>query len=156
MVKLLSTLSAGLALTLSPAFAQESGEPVAIPNVSDDLWPVMIKLAVAVVVIVAMIYVTMLLLRKISLGRGGLMGTKSSLELLERSYFAPKKFVCLMRVGKKVLLIGVSDNAINLVADVSDQTFPALEKRKAKEKITGFKEHFQHARSHFTTLISKV
>lgn len=156
MVRFFIMCTTVLAMLGQSAHAQQETDPVPIPNVSDDLWPIMVKLAVAVFVIVGLIYVTMLLVRKFSLGRAGIMGGKASLEMLERSYFAPKKFVCLMRVGKRVLLLGVSDNAINLVADVSDQEFPVLQKRKSKEKPPGFKDYLQQAKSHFTTLVSKV
>ena len=156
MAKLFSAFTASVMILGRSAFAQQAINPVPIPNVSDELWPVMMKLAVAVLVIVAMIYITMLLARKLSLGRAGVMGGRGSLEMLERSYFAPRKFVCLMRVGKRVLLLGVSDNAINLVADVSDQEFSVLEKRKSKEKTPGFKNYLRQAKSHFSTLMSKV
>jgi len=140
------------------ASAQQGGdpEPIPVPGVSENLWPVMLKLLVAVIVIVALIYLTMLFMRKFSLGRAGILGGKGSLEIMERSYFAPKKFVCLIRVGKKVLLVGVSDNNVNLVADVSDQEFPALAKGKSKQKTPGFKAYLQQARAHLSTMLSKV
>lgn len=140
----------------SSASAQHGGEAIPVPSVSEDLLPIMLKLAVAVIVIVALIYLTMLFIRKFSLGRAGILGGKGSLEIIERSYFAPKKFVCLMRVGTKVFLVGVSESNINLVADVSDQEFPVLSKRKSKEKTPGFKSYLQQAKTHFSTLVSKV
>ncbi len=142
-------------LLAASASAQQTGDPVPLQGVSEDLWSVLFKLAVAVVVIVALIYVTMLLLRKLSLGRAGIMGSKGSLEIIERSYFAPKKSVCLMRVGTKVFVVGVSDAGINMLADVSDQEFEVLAKRKQKQKTLGFKAHLQQAMTHLSTLVSK-
>lgn len=140
----------------STVFGQDGSEPVPLPDVADGLWPAMMKLAIAVVVIVALIYVTMVVLRKFTLGKSGILGGKGSLEILERSYFAPKKFVCLMRVGEKVLLLGVSENNVNLVSDVSDQKFSAPVKKGATEKGTSFRTYLQQARSHLSTLTSKL
>lgn len=149
----------GIALLLlsTVAYGQEGGtEPEAIPSMSESLWPALMKLGVAVLVIVVLIYVSMVVLRKFTLGKSGIMGGKGALEVLERSYFAPKKFVCLMRVGEKVLLLGVSDTNINLVADVSDQEFSAPTKKGAREKGSSFKTYLQQARSHLSTLTAKL
>ncbi len=153
---LTKTLAVALMLFSSAALAQESEQDVPLPGVTDGLFPVLMKLGVALLVIVVLIYVAMLVLRKFSLGRAGIMGGKGSLEVLERSYFAPKKFVCLLRVEKKVLLVGVSENNINLVADVSDQDFAALEKKQDKAKYSSFTEYFKQARTQLSTFVSKV
>ena len=128
---------------------------------SEGLLPALLKLGVAIIVVVGLIYVFMLVLKKLSLGRTGLMGGKGNLQVIERSYFAQKKFVCLMRVGEKVLLLGVSDNNINLVADVSDQDFAAMEKAKQdakqlKGKGMPFRSYLQQAKTHLSTLTSKM
>jgi flagellar biogenesis protein FliO len=139
-----------------PLLAQDSTKAVGVPSVSDGLWPAMLKLALAVVVIIGLIYVSMILLRKLSLQRSGVFGSRGSLELLERSYFSPKKFVCLMRVGKKMLLVGVSENGINLVADVSDQEFPAHAPDAKKGSGASFKNYFQQAKAHLSSIASKM
>lgn len=144
-------------ILLGPAaLAQQGGKPVPLPGVTDDLLPTIIKLVVAVTVIIALIYLSMLLLRKLTMGRTGIMGGTRAIEMLERSHFAPKKFICLMRVGQKVFLLGVTENNINLVADVSDQEFPAPAKNKAKEKVPAFKTYLKQARTHLSTLVSKM
>lgn len=156
-MRMFPTLFAAAATAMtSPVFGQEGVEPVPLPDVSDGLWPAMMKLAVAVIVIVALIYVSMIVMRKFTLGKSGILGGKGSLEVLERSYFAPKKFVCLMRVGEKVLLLGVSESNVNLVADVSDQNFSAPVKNGAREKGSPFRTYLQQARSHLSTLTSKL
>jgi len=147
--------AAAIAMT-SSVFGQEGVEPVPLPDVSDGLWPAMMKLAIAVIVIVALIYVSMIVMRKFTLGKSGILGGKGSLEVLERSYFAPKKFVCLMRVGEKVLLLGVSESNVNLVADVSDQNFSPPDKKGTREKGSPFRTYLQQARSHLSTLTSKL
>lgn len=156
-MRMLLTLPSIAVLTLcSVAFGQEGAQPEPLPNMSEGLWPALMKLAVAVLVIVVLIYVSMVVLRKFTLGKSGILGGKGSLEVLERSYFAPKKFVCLMRVGEKVLLLGVSENNVNLVADVSDQAFSAPAKKGAREKGSSFKSYLQQARSHLSTLTAKL
>jgi len=150
------TLAALLMIFSSAAFAQDGKEDVPVPGITDGLFPVLTKLGIALLVIVVMIYVVTLVLRKFSLGRAGLLGGKGSLEVLERSYFAPKKFVCLLRVEKKMLLVGVSENSINLVADVSDQEFTSLQKKPGKEGGSSFTDYFKQARTQLSTIVSKV
>jgi len=144
-------------LGCSSLMAQASGEKeLPVPNVTQDIFPTLAKLGVVLLVIVALIYATMIVLRKMSLGRSGFAGGKGSLEVLERSYFAPKKFVCLLRVEKKVLLVGVAENSINLLADVSDQEFGALEAAHRKAAGKSFGSYLKQARTQLSTLVSKV
>lgn len=116
----------------------------------------MVKMIVAVAAIVILIYVFAILAKRFSLGRSGKFGGAGSLHIIERSYFSPKKFICLARVGEKVLLLGVSESSINLVADVSDQDFSIEDKKKEKNQRTSFKTYFQQAKSGLSTLVSKV
>ncbi len=136
--------------------AQTGGDVLPLPNVTQDLLPTLAKLGVLLIVIVVLIYVTMIVLRKFSLGRSGFTGGKGSLEVLERNYFAPKKFVCLLRVEKKVLLVGVAENNINLIADVSDQDFESLDASKKKSAAKSFGSYLKNARTQLSALVSKV
>jgi flagellar biogenesis protein FliO len=156
MIRIILSLTIFASVLCSPVFAQQGEEQLPVPAVSEDLWPVMMKLALAVLVVVVLIYITMLLLRKVSLGRAGILGGKGSLEVLERSYFAPKKMVCLLRVGEKVLLVGVSDNSVNLVADVSDQDLTTNDPKASKKTGAGFGSYLERAKSHLSTIVSKV
>jgi len=143
-------------LMTSSALAQAGGESPEIPNVTQDILPTISKLGVMLLVVVALIYVTMMVLRKVSLGRSGFSGNKGSLEVLERSYFAPKKFVCLLRVEKKVLLVGVAENNINMLADVSDQEFEVAQTNEKKSAGKSFGSYLKQARTQFTAMVSKV
>ncbi len=151
----LLTIICAVLAPVSIVFGQDKNEPVAVPQISDELWPSMIKMVVAVAAIVILIYAFALLAKRFSLSRSGRFGG-GSLQILERSYFSPKKFICLARVGKKVLLLGVSETSINLVADVSDQDFPVEDKKKTKNQGTSFKTYLQQAKSGLSTLVSKV
>ncbi len=115
----------------------------------------MVKMIVAVGAIVILIYVFAILAKRFSLGKSRKFGG-GSLHIVERSYFSPKKFICLARVGEKVLLLGVSESNINLVADVSDQDFSFEDKKKEKNQRTSFKAHLRQAKSGLSTLVSKV
>jgi len=145
-----------LLLAMSSTFGQDQTEPISVPQISEELWPSMVKMVVAVAAIVILIYVFAILAKRFSLSRSGRFGGGGSLHILERSYFSPKKFICLARVGEKVLLLGISESSINLVADVSDQEFSIEDKKKEKNQRTSFKTYFQQAKSGLSTLVSKV
>ncbi|UCE25060.1 MAG: flagellar biosynthetic protein FliO [Candidatus Zixiibacteriota bacterium] len=80
--------------------------------------PSLLKLASALAIVVACIYVGIYLLKR-------LMGRKYSgnrqnnlLEVLETTYVAPKKSVSLLRVADKAVLVGMSENHITVLTEL--------------------------------------
>jgi flagellar biosynthetic protein FliO len=74
-------------------------------------WPLFVVLAVIVVV--------MLAARK-WLPRSGRLGGGPALNVLARHYLAPKQSLCLVRLGRRLLLIGVTPDRISTVAEIAE------------------------------------
>jgi len=109
------------------AFAQgtfsDTTETVATPGISDQLGSTLLKMGLALVLIVGLIYLSVIMLRKLSFGKMGKQALSGTIRIEDRNFVSPKKQLCLVRIDKKILLVGITEQAINLVADVSDQDF---------------------------------
>ncbi|MBI4531941.1 MAG: flagellar biosynthetic protein FliO [Candidatus Latescibacteria bacterium] len=80
-----------------------------------------LKLLVSLVLIIFLIWLSVYLIKKTSMAKGlGLQfGGSGLIEVLERSYIAPKKAIYIIKVGGKVLALGVTDTSITTLAEFS-------------------------------------
>jgi flagellar biogenesis protein FliO len=133
------------------AFAQstisDTTETVATPGISDQLGSTLLKLGLALVMIVGLIYLSVIMLRKLSHGKMGRQALSGTIRIEDRNFVSPKKQLCLVRIDKKVLLVGITEQAINLVADVSDQDFETKQiVSKPEYPSFSFKKMFSEAK----------
>ena len=88
------------------------------------------RLALSLIVVLAIIWGAMCLLRRIS-GRGAPGLGKSHVRVLERAHIAPKKAVYIIQVGSRALAVGVSEAGMSTLAELDpDETleaYPALQ-----------------------------
>jgi flagellar biosynthetic protein FliO len=99
-----------------------SGEPgVQGDSIGSSLYymGVMVKLVGVLLLIVG----GAVLLRRFQLRSSGLFGRQ--LKLIETVRLAPKQALHLVQIGERKLLIGATDNAISLLAEMPDQPAPA-------------------------------
>jgi flagellar biosynthetic protein FliO len=80
-----------------------------------------LKLLFSLVLIIFLIWLSIYLIKKTSMAKGlGLQfGGSGLIEVLERGYIAPKKAVYIVKVGGKVLALGVTDTSITTLAEFS-------------------------------------
>lgn len=94
-----------------------------------------IRLTFSLGLIIGLIYLSLYLLKKSSLGmkknRAG-----DLVQILERCYISPKKGIFIVKIGEKVLALGVTESQINLLSEISfdSDPNPGLEKKTASEK----------------------
>ncbi|MCK4573471.1 MAG: flagellar biosynthetic protein FliO [candidate division Zixibacteria bacterium] len=97
--------------------------------------PSLVKLLSALAVVILCIYVGVFLLKKL-MGRkytGG--GRSDALEVIESSYVGPKKTVTLLRVGERAVLVGVAENQMSMLTELSrDETAKILEQSRSEEE----------------------
>lgn len=77
-----------------------------------------IRLVVSLVLIIGLIYLSLFLLKKSSFG---LKKNKSGdlVQVLERSYISPKKGIFIVKIGSRVVALGVTETQINLLSEVN-------------------------------------
>jgi len=127
------------------------------PEFSGQVAPTLFKLGMALLLIVALIYISIMMLKKLSNGKMGKQGLTGTIEVVDRHHLSPKKQLCLIKIENKHFLIGVTEQAVNLVADVSDQEFKK-QGAVSKPEYQGFsfKRFFSEARLNLPMLSGQV
>ena len=97
-----------------PATAESKSAPsgsVTSPGFLSVLWPLLIVLI--------LITGTAVVIRR-WLWRANRVSAGGALDILARHYLSPKQSLCLLRLGRRVLLVGVTPERISTVADFND------------------------------------
>lgn len=125
----------------------DTTETLMTPGISDQIGFTLLKLGLALIMIVGLIYLSVIMLKKLSYGRMGKQTLSGTIRIEDRNFVSPKKQLCLVRIDKKVLLVGITEQAINLVADVSDQDFePKQTISKPEYQSFSFRKMFSEAK----------
>jgi flagellar protein FliO/FliZ len=94
-----------------------------------------LRLFLSLVLIIGLIYLSLFLLKKSSLGlkknRAG-----DLIQVLEKCYISPKKGIFIVKVGSKLLALGVTETQINLLSelDSSSESKSDLKDKAVSEK----------------------
>jgi flagellar biogenesis protein FliO len=93
----------------------------------------------SVALVIGVLYAGMYVMKILSRRAGGNL-KKDSITVLQRRYIAPKKAICVVTVGRRAMVVGVTDAQISHLADLSQEdlesiTVPDTGKRK------DFKQH---------------
>ena len=103
---------ANVALLTGAAKADEQ----ATPSLNGDLGPTLLQLAGALILIVIIIYASLWLMKRYSLGK--MTGGGNLINIVERKHLTPKQAIYLIKVGENHLLIGASDSGLSKLSDV--------------------------------------
>ncbi|MEW6426838.1 MAG: flagellar biosynthetic protein FliO [Thermodesulfobacteriota bacterium] len=112
------TLAVALLLPLATAGAAETlagGEPVSLAAA-------IVKVAVSLAVVIALLVAVVALLRKSGVGQGVVKAGRL-INVLETRMIAPKKYVAVVEIGGETLALGITDQQITRLA-----ALPAVER----------------------------
>ncbi len=117
-------------------FATDSLADAGTSSLIQDSVPSLARIVVALLVIVVVIYVTVFLLRRLSGNRlGG--GRGKTVQVIEHTYLAPKKSVCLLKLADRAVLIGITDASITMLTELEwDSLPPEVVKKLAESPAT--------------------
>ena len=90
--------------------------PLAVDSMGESLFAMTAKLAVGLGVVIFLVWSSVWLLRKSALGQK-FGATGNTIQVLERSFLAPKKSIYLVEIGGRILALGVSEENIALLAE---------------------------------------
>lgn len=131
------TTAATTATVSGTGTAGDIPDEAVMPSLTESIVPSLVRIALSLGVIVAIIYVTVLVLRKLSGNRfGGRRGT--AVQIVEQTYIAPKKSICLLRLADRAVLVGVTDTSINLLTEMEWDALPQETAERANRSQTGF------------------
>lgn len=105
-----------LTVWLAPTALADGEEST--PAITADIWPALTKLVIALAFILVIIYASVWLMKRFSLGK--LAGNSELISIVERRHLAPKQAVYLLKVGSKHLLVGSSEAGITRIADIDE------------------------------------
>lgn len=142
--------------TISPIPASGSADTTTMAlKKSDDgsiIWT-LVKLVGALILVIAGIYGFLYLLRKMMGSRLSSNRSHRMIEVLETSFIAQKKSVSLVRFAERAVLIGITDNTMTSLAELSsDETAKLISEIKNERTGAGFKGILNSAREKYRTL----
>lgn len=100
-------------------------EEEAIPSLTESVMPSLTRIAITLCVVVFIIYLTVFLLKKLSGSRMGGVGKGKTVQVIEQTYLAPKKSVCLLKLADRAVLVGITDSSINLLTEFDWEALPS-------------------------------
>ena len=131
----------GLGTTLSAADTTvaigSQGVAAAAPSVTEMVMPSIGRIVLSLGIIILVIYATVFLLRKLSGGKVS-GGRGKTIQVIEQTYLAPKKSVCLVKMADRAVLIGVTDTTISLLTELDWDALPHETASKANPPQAGF------------------
>jgi flagellar biosynthetic protein FliO len=108
-----------------------------VPALTGDIGPTLLQLAGALIFIVVLIYVSVWLMKKYSVGK--IVSGGNLINVVERRNLTAKQAIYLIKVGEKHILVGATDSGMSKIADID-----ALEVRQlsAAKTDTGIASKF--------------
>jgi flagellar biosynthetic protein FliO len=95
----------------------------AVPELSSEIWPSLIKLVGALALILVIIYGSVWLLKRFSLGKTP--GGGELISIVDRRFLAPKQALYLIKVGGKHVLVGSSEAGLTAITTVGEEDLAA-------------------------------
>ena len=110
----------------------------AVPAVTYDLLPSLAKIGLSLVIIVVVIYLSVFGLKKLSGSRLGGANRGKTVQIIEHTYLAPKKSVCLLKMADRAVLIGITEANINLLTECDWEEIPEETRQSLRKVSNGF------------------
>lgn len=114
------------------------------PSLMDEALPSLLRIVGSLLVIVIAIYLAVFLLRRLSGNRAG-GGRVKTIQVIEQTYLAPKKAVCLLKLADRAVLVGITDTSINLLTEFDWETLPPEVMKKISAPPAGFSTYLSDA-----------
>jgi len=83
----------------------------------------------SLIAVIGLIYLFMHILLKLSPGKRDSLGKNSVLEIVGRLALSPKKMIYLIRIGKKILVVGVNGGIYLLTIIEDEETIKSFQVR---------------------------
>lgn len=141
LVSLVSSTVTGQAET-APATGPGTGSPAESPQDVQDpgIGGMTLKVLGSVLLLIGLLYAGVYGMRALSgrAGRGRL--SSGAITVLHKSHIAPKKAIYVVKVGRKAMVVGVTESQINHLSDLSEDDLGSL-KQPEKARARSFKQH---------------
>ncbi|MCP4583181.1 MAG: flagellar biosynthetic protein FliO [candidate division Zixibacteria bacterium] len=103
-------------------------------NYSPGIASIIFKLIVSLIIIVGLIYFTVFMLKKI--GSRTMPNGNDLIKIVGKSYLTPKQSLYIVKLGMSYSVLGVGDNSVNLIKELSTEEVASFQ--TSAEKPKGF------------------
>jgi flagellar biosynthetic protein FliO len=136
----------GLVWVVGGVGSQPSDPLVQGSTLNDDTGKMLMDAFIKLMIVLVLIYVVFLVLRKWQTGK--VVAHKRRLSIAETLRLSPRQSICLVRVGSRELLVGVTDQTMSLLSEVDPEdidTEPAEEAPMAMSFGDAFQQSLSSA-----------
>jgi flagellar biosynthetic protein FliO len=140
LVVLACLLGGVILLSFFPDAGRVSGEVEAAgpaPTVTGpNMTALSVKLIGSVALVVGLLYAAMYAVRRFGPGfkLGGIR--QNAISVLHKRHIAPKKAVYILKIGRRAMVVGVTDSQINHLADLTDEDLESIKTEEAPRGST--------------------
>ncbi len=132
-----------------------SGNPLSGYVAGESVFPSFLKITLALIAVIAGIYLTLTLLKKVMGRKISSGGSANAIQIIETCYLAPKRSISLVRIGSRGALLSVADNTIETLMELSpDETNDILEKLSSQSDTPDFRKTLSIAKQKIIDLSS--
>jgi len=103
-------------------------------NYGSGIASIIFKLFISLVIIIGLIYFTVFLLKKIS--NRTLPGGNNLIKVIGKTYLTPKQSLYIVKLGLSYSVLGVGENSVNFIKELSAEEVQSLQ--SVDEKPKGF------------------
>ena len=138
-------LAAGDSVSAPPAAVAQADVPAELPF--PDAFGLVTKMGVSLLIVLVVIWLAVQLIRRLH-ARGLTGAARSHVQVLDRTYIAPKKAICIVQIGSQYLALGVTDSQITRLSELDpEQTRLALQAPREEGAQVPFASLFRDVRS---------
>lgn len=97
----------------------------------------LLRMVGALIVVLLLFYATLFIVRKLSSARNA--ASTRVFQLVEILPLSPKTRLLALKLGKRVLVLGASDQSVQRIAELDWEEFSSLGRGKASDQEEGFR-----------------
>lgn len=116
-----------------------------------DILGMIAKMTLYLMLIVAMIFGVLYFLKKFVYNRKDLLGKNKAINVLSTTFIAPKKSLLLVEALDRVLILGVTDNQMNLITEIPKSEYSEYLNNSDEQKPAGSQPAGQ-----FSDILTKI
>ena len=105
-------------LNASAAALALSTTPVDVPV--PDAFGLIMKMGISLLAVLVVIWVAVQVIRRLP-GRAGTGVRRSCVRVVDRTYLAPKKTICIVQIGSRYMALGVTESQISALGDLDEE-----------------------------------
>lgn len=129
---------AGAGSADAAAESEEAGEPGAIGAPS--MTAMTMKVIGSVALVIGLLYGAVYAMKRFGPGSGARGVRENAIAVVHKRHIAPKKAIYILKIGRRSMVLGVTDSQINHLADLTEEDVNSI-KVEEKPKTSTFKQY---------------